>query len=314
MRNILVLIIRRPGNKLNKFIDQASIYLLAGMIFIVSGTARNANAMVQPVTKDSVNFKSGHLEVNGIKMYYEMYGEGNPLVLLHGGGSTIQSTWGRIIPMLSKDHKVIAMDLQNHGRSGHRKEPETFPQDARDVVELLRQLNISKADFFGFSNGGETCIQIAIDHPGIINKLILCSAPYKISGFQPGFFEMMNQVSFDQMPDKLKEEFLKVNNDSALLMHMFESDANRMKNFKGWTDEQVQSIQAPTLLINGDKDVLTPEHAVEMHRMIKNSSLAVLPGVHGECIGEVTTLRNDGKDSIYIIPMIESFLARRSGD
>src|SRR6202046_1422559 len=94
--------------------------------------------------------KHGYSQVNGIKMYYEIYGQGKPLVLIHGGGSTIETTFGRVIPILAQKYKVIAMDLQAHGRTGDRDAPESFEQDADDVAALLKNLNISKAAFFGF--------------------------------------------------------------------------------------------------------------------------------------------------------------------
>src|SRR4051812_31666728 len=97
---------------------------------------------------------SGFFHVNGIEMYYEIYGEGEPLVLIHGGGSSIHVTFGKIIPELAKHRKVIGLDLQAHGRSTDRGTPSSFEQDADDVAACLRQANISKADFFGFSNGG----------------------------------------------------------------------------------------------------------------------------------------------------------------
>jgi pimeloyl-ACP methyl ester carboxylesterase len=116
---------------------------------------------------------NGYSEVNGIKMYYEIYGQGKPLVLIHGGGLTIETTFGRVIPMLAKKYKVIAMDLQAHGRTSDRAAPESFEQDADDVVTLLKNLNIPKTYFFGFSNGGTTAVQIAIRHPEIVDKIIL---------------------------------------------------------------------------------------------------------------------------------------------
>lgn len=251
-------------------------------------------------------FESGHAPVNGINMYYEIHGAGYPLVLIHGGGSTISSTFGRILPELAKKHKVIAMELQNHGRTDTRDVPETFEQDAEDVLALLNILHIQQADFFGFSNGGQTALQIAIHHPEVIRKLIIGSAPYKRAGFIPGFFEGMPHASLDNMPPQLKEDFLAVNPDTAKLEIMFRRDKDRMIHFKGWTDEEVESVQKPTLLISGNADVLTPEHAIEMHRRIRNSELAILPGGHGAYIGEVTTLT--GKDSCCALPIIESFL------
>src|SRR5512133_2523636 len=95
---------------------------------------------------DSLTFKSGYSEVNGLKMYYEIYGEGKPLVLIHGGGSTIQTTFGRIIPLLAKQRKLIAVELQAHGRTSDRDSEVSFEQDADDVAALLKNLNILKAD------------------------------------------------------------------------------------------------------------------------------------------------------------------------
>src|SRR4051812_24827286 len=115
-------------------------------------TDNNLINKTQPAM-DSITVKSGYSDVNGINMYYEVYGHGQPLVLLHGGGSTIQTSFAKIIPQLSNHYQVIAVVLQNHGRSGFRGVPQTFEQDADDVATLLKNLTIEKADFFGFSNG-----------------------------------------------------------------------------------------------------------------------------------------------------------------
>src|SRR5689334_10570383 len=133
--------------------------------------------------------QNGHYAtVNGLKMYYEIHGKGMPLVLLHGGGSTIESNYGRVLPELAKTHQVIAVELQAHGHTLDIDRPLSFEQDADDVAALLKQLHIEKADIMGFSNGGTTCLQIAIRHPELVNKMVLASATYKRDGMQPGFF------------------------------------------------------------------------------------------------------------------------------
>jgi pimeloyl-ACP methyl ester carboxylesterase len=257
-----------------------------------------------------MNFKSDYSDVNGLKMYYEIYGQGKPLVLIHGGGSTIQSSFGRIIPQLVGSYTVIAVELQNHGRSGFRSVPETFEQDADDVAALLNNIGISTASFFGFSNGGTTAMQINIRHPKIVNKLVLAAAAYKRDGFLPGFFDGMQQATLVSMPQELKEAFLKVNPDTAKLQIMFERDRDRMIAFEDWSDEQVKSITAPTLLINGDADVVTPEHTLEMFRLIPNCHLAIIPGEHGKYIGEITTLSNGNGDIDFVVSVIQEFLDR----
>ena len=261
---------------------------------------------------DNLAFKSGYSEVNGLKMYYEIYGEGKPLVLIHGGGSTIQTTFGRVIPMLAKQRKLIAVELQAHGRTSDRDSEVSFQQDADDVAALLKNLNILKADFLGFSNGGTTALQIAIRHPELVDKIIAASALCKRNGVPSQFWDFMKQARLENMPEQLKEAYKKVAPDTSGLQVMHDKDAKRMVDFKDIHDEKIKSIKAPTLILIGDKDVITLEHAIEMHRLIDNSELAIIPGGHGEYIGEVTTLKADYKECDFVaVQMIESFLDKK---
>ncbi len=253
--------------------------------------------------------KTGHASVNNLEMYYEIYGQGEPLVLIHGGGSTIQSSFGRIIPQLSGHFTVIAVELQNHGRSGFRSVPETFEQDADDVAALLHGMGMIKASFFGFSNGASTAMQIGIRHPGIVLKLVVASGAYKRDGFVPGFFDGMQKATLANMPPALKEAFLQVNPDSTKLKTMFEKDRERMVGFKDWTDSQLRSITAPTLIINGDADVVTPKHALEMATLIKNSRLLILPATHGSYIGTIETPAPDSAMIGLTVEVIQHFLS-----
>ncbi|MBI1306955.1 MAG: alpha/beta fold hydrolase [Bacteroidetes bacterium] len=254
------------------------------------------------------DFHNDFSEVNGLKMYYEMYGIGKPLVLIHGGGSTIQSTFEKVIPLFAKNRKVIAVELQAHGRTNDRNADLSFEQDADDVATLLKNLNIDKADFLGFSNGGTTTLQIAIRHPEITDKIVLGSALSKRSGVPDWFWDFMENAHLDNMPKPLKTAYMAVATDPNGLQIMHDRDAKRMVNFKDIPDNIIKTINAPALIIIGDKDVITIEHAVEMHRLIANSELAVIPGGHGEYIGEITTLKPETKESEFVVPMIEKFL------
>ena len=158
-------------------------------------------------SNDTLSMKSGHAEVNGISMYYEMYGSGQPLVLIHGGGSTIQTSFGRIIPLLATHRQVIGVELQAHGRTSDRDGALSFEQDADDVAALLKSLNIAHADIFGFSNGANTALQIAIRHPQLCGKIIAGSPLLKKDGAFPQFWEFMKQATFDQMPQAYKDAF-----------------------------------------------------------------------------------------------------------
>lgn len=261
-------------------------------------------------TKEKTTSKNGYAVVNGIKMYYEIYGEGKPLVLLHGGGSTIQSTFGRAIPLLASHRQLICIELQAHGRTGDREAALSFEQDADDVAALLKTLNIEKADVFGFSNGGNTALQLAIRHPELCNKIIAGSILLKRDGTFPQFWEFMKKGTFEQMPVQYKEAFMKVNPDSVRLRVMYQKCADRMNGFKDFPDEQIKSIKSPVLLINGNEDVALPEHVVAMSRLIPDCKIAIVPGGHGEYFGEITTLKADYKDGDFIIPIIEKFLDR----
>ncbi|HET9432662.1 MAG TPA: alpha/beta hydrolase, partial [Chitinophagaceae bacterium] len=157
-----------------------------------------------------VKFDSAYASVNGLNMYYEIHGEGTPLVLIHGGGSTIQTSFSKILPLLARHYKVIAVELQAHGHTGDRDSAESFEQDADDVAGLLGHLKINKARFLGFSNGGNTAMQIAIRHPALVNKLVVISSFYKRDGMIPGFFEGMEKATLENMPGLLKTYYLQI--------------------------------------------------------------------------------------------------------
>ncbi len=249
-----------------------------------------------------------YASVNNLKMYYEIHGNGYPLVLLHGGGSTIESTYGRILPELSTFYKVIAVELQAHGHTQDIDRPLSFEQDADDVAGLLEQLGIHKADFMGFSNGGTTCLQIAIRHPELVNKLVLASAAFKRDGMQAGLWDGLKQASLANMPRPLKDAYLKANPDTAGLRKMFDRDVARMLSFKDIPVEKIKNIQAPALIINGDRDVIRNEHALELFNALPHARLAILPGEHGAYIGEITTQKNGSKIPVLVTEMIVEFL------
>lgn len=272
---------------------QLIIYLLVITSLLPScHNKTNTTTMDMNTTGDSTAFfKTGYSDVNGLKMYYEIHGEGKPIVLIHGGGSTIQTNFEKIIPLLAKERQVIAVELQAHGRTSDRNKDLSFEQDADDVATLLKNLHIGKADFLGFSNGGTTTLQIAIRHAELVNKMILASPLAKRNGVPDWFWGFMENASLDNMPEQLKTGYKKVAADTNGLQVMHDRDVQRMLYFKDIPDEQIKNIKVPALIIIGDKDVITPEHAIELHRQIANSALAIIPDRHGDYIGEITTIR-----------------------
>lgn len=252
---------------------------------------------------------SGYASINGIKMYYEIHGQGDPLVLIHGGGSTIQTTFGQVLPYFARKRKVIAVELQAHGRTSDRNAPESFEQDADDVAALVKYLKIEPADFFGFSNGGSTTMQIAIRHPEIVRKIIVGSAFYKREGIPPQFWESIGKATLNDMPKQLRDGYLAVNPDSSGLLNMFNKDRDRMVGYKDWNADMLRSIKAPVFVIANDHDVATLEHTVEMFRLFPHARLSIIPGFHGAYIGEVTTGMEKSKVPELTAAMIEEFLS-----
>ena len=248
-----------------------------------------------------------YANVNGLKMYYEIHGKGFPLVLIHGGGSTIETTFGRVLPALAKTHLVIAVELQAHGHTADIDRPLSFEQDADDIAELLKQLNINKADIFGFSNGASTTLEIAIRHPQLVNKIIVASTMYKKDGAYPWFWEMMKNPTFEGMPQPYKDAYLKINPDKEALYTMYKRDVARMQSFKDISEEDIKNIKAPALIIAGNKDVVRTEHSVEMYREMQQAQLVILPGGHGDYIGELATVK-PGNTDYPALSIIETFL------
>jgi pimeloyl-ACP methyl ester carboxylesterase len=281
-------------NLLNHFIKTTAFILIA----------------MTTVNKTQGQETGRYANVNGIKMYYEIHGSGQPLVLIHGGGSTITTSFGKILPMLSKTHQVIAVELQAHGHTTDRDAPVSFEQDADDVAELIKQLNVTGADILGFSNGGNTAMQIAIRHPERVRKLVLASAFYKREGMYSWLWEGMKHARLEDMPRIYQEVYLSIpGNTQAGLQNMHDKDAKRMQTFKDWESDVIKSIQAPALVIIGDQDVVRPEHAVEMYRLLPHGRLSIFPDNHGSYMGEIMSPNADSKVPELFVAMLNEYLA-----
>jgi len=249
-----------------------------------------------------------YAQVNGLNLYYELHGNGMPLVLLHGGGSTIETSYGRILPQLAATRMVIAIELQAHGHTQDIDRPLSFEQDADDVAALLGQLQIERADIMGFSNGGTTSLQIAIRHPRLVNKLVLASTTYRRDGLQAGFFDGFGGATLEMMPQPYKEAYLKANPDPKGLQAMFDRDVARMVAFRDIPDPAIRGIGAASLVINADQEVVTVEHALALSRLLPNARLAILPGGHGEYLGDICF--PDAQLPMLVTGMISAFLNR----
>lgn len=251
-----------------------------------------------------------YAEVNGIRMYYELHGSpgGVPLVLLHGGGSTIDVTFGRVLPRFARHRLVIAVEEQGHGRTSDRDQPVRFHTSADDVAALLRHLEVDTADLFGFSSGASVALQVAVRHPALVRKLVFASAMTKKAGAYPELWEFMERATFANMPQPLKDAFLRVNPDTQQLRVMHDKDAERMRSFTDVPDSDLVSLRAATLVVIGDRDIVRPAHAVELTRLIPGARLLVLPGGHGEYLGEAVVTQRETRYPELTVGLVEEFL------
>ena len=229
-----------------------------------------------------------YASVNGLEMYYEIHGTGEPLVLLHGAYMTIDAM-GEVVPSLAKTRRVIAVELQGHGRTADIDRALSYEQMADDTAALLRHIGIEEADIFGYSMGGGIALQVTIRHPEVVRKLVLASVYYNNDGVYPEMLETIETITpeaFTGTPWREEYDRIAPNPEDfpTLVAKLKELDLT----FVGWPPEDIQAIEAPALVIIGDSDVVRPEHTVEMFRLmggvagdlagLPSSRLAVLPG------------------------------------
>lgn len=252
---------------------------------------------------------SGYAPVNGLRIYYEIHGASRgdrpPLMLLHGGGDTIQTSFGRILPLLAQERQVIAFEQQGYGHTADIAErPFGFEQSADDTAALLDYLQVRQADLFGFSNGATIALQVAIRHPRVVRRLVFASGLFRRSGAYGWLWEAMAHAQLESMPMELQEAYLQAAPNPENLRSFHDKAAQRMRAFEDIPDEAIRAIAAPTLVVVGDSDVVRPEHAVELFRLLPRASVAVLPGTdHMSLMGRTGLL----------VPMVEEFLGSEIG-
>lgn len=244
------------------------------------------------------------VEVNGMQMYYEVSGEGDPLIVLHGAYMNIQ-TMGEIIPRLAKTHRVYALEFQGHGRTNDIDRPITYQNLADDVARFMDAVGIEKADVFGYSMGGTAGLQLAIRHPERVDQLVAASVAYDIQGMQPDYIEFLPQLAPEMfVGTPFEEEWRVLAPDPEGYRAVVEKLIALEFEPMAWADE-VAAIETPVLIIAGDADTATLEHTVALFRLLGGgvmgdmgkplpaSRLAVLPATsHTAVIGQADLLHS----------------------
>ena len=263
-----------------------------------------------PASESTKPAESGYADVNGLKLYYEVYGKGKPIVLLHGSYMNIPMNWGHAIPLLAKSRQVIVAEMQGHGRT--RDVPREFSYEAMadDVSGLLGHLKIERADVLGYSMGGGIAFQAAIRHPERVRRLVILSGAYSHDGWWPDAeksLATMNAEAFKGTP--IEEEYRRFGNDPAHFPAFVKKVISVDLKPYDWSKE-ARAIQAPMFIVLGDVDGIRYEHALELFRAkgggkmgdihgLPKSRLAILPG---------TTHVGMMQRWSWLVPMINDFL------
>lgn len=221
--------------------------------------------------------QTGYAPVNGVQMYYEIHGEGEPLLLLHGALATI-GLWGPILETLAENRQVIAVEFQGHGHTADIDRPLTYEHLVEDTAALMRHLGIAHADVVGYSMGGITALGLAISYPDLVRTLAVAGANYNNDGLFPeslAVIESLTPEMFAGSPPEVAYRDVAPNPDGfpALLEKIVAIETT----FAGWREGDLQTIVAPALIVNGDSDV-RPEHAVALFRLLGG-------GVSGDIVG-----------------------------
>ena len=224
--------------------------------------------------------KSGYAPVNGLNVYYEIYGEGQPLVLLHGSFMTIGTNWGHLIPELSKSRKVIAIEFQGHGHTNDSDRDYSFENFADDVAGVLKHLKVDSTDIVGYSLGAGVGLQVAIRHPQLVRRLVHLSAPFKWKGWSEetrSIFPIITAQFFEGTP--VKTEYDKYAPDTKHFSTMVSKLVKMINTDYDFTNK-ISAIKQPILVILGDSDGIVTEHAAEMFKLMgggKNGDMAGIP-------------------------------------
>lgn len=239
------------------------LLVLVAAAFAVSAhtTTAEGQAMRIPESK-------GYAKVNGVELYYEVHGDGPPLIMLHGG-VTPSEMFGAPLTEMAKAHKVFALHARGHGLSKDSSRPWSFEVFADDVAALMGHLGIKKASVMGYSSGALVALQTAIRHPQLVDKLIVISTAFRSDGLYPEVLEAFAQmpsaapmIAADVSKSPLASLYPSVNWET-----MFRKTGELANRSHDWS-ASVADIKAPTLLMFADADMMRPEHIVEFYKLL----------------------------------------------
>ena len=214
--------------------------------------------------------RSGHIEANGLDYYYAIYGEGEPLLLLHGGLGAIEM-FGPVLSILAEDREVIGVDLHGHGRTALGDRPIRYVDMADDLAVILDELGFERVDVMGYSMGGGVALRLAIQHPEHVRRLAVVSAGFAQDGMHPELLPMQAQVGAD-MADAMRgtpmhTTYMELAPRPEDFPRLLDRMGELMRTPFDWS-EDVKALEMPVMLVYGDSDMLRPEHIVEFYKLL----------------------------------------------
>ncbi len=235
------------------------------------------------------------LSVHGRRLYFEEYGEGRrPLVLLHGGLSTIRGSFDKQLPAFAKNHHVIAIEQTGHGHSSDADIPFSYRQMADDTVVVLRRLKVRKADIVGWSDGGILALLIASRHPELVHRLVISGANIRLVGLSPAEVKAIRESSPEQLAEGIAPgAYGKVSPDGrdhwpVVVKKVWTMWLTRVVMDKA----DLAAIKAPVLVVSGDNDIIPLEHTMEIFRSLPKAQLLILPGTGHHTFDEAADMFN----------------------
>ena len=244
-----------------------TLLIVAAVFLAGCNNATNDEAVA---TRDTA--VGARVQVNGMRMYYEVSGTGEPLIVLHGAYMNIP-TMGAIIPRLAETHKVYALEFQGHGRTTDINRPITYPNFADDVAAFMDSVGLTKADVFGYSVGAEVALQLGIRHPQKVNKIVAASGAYDIRGWQPEYTAVIPQMTVEMMVGMpFAEDYRKLAPNPDGFPELARKLIALEKEPMAW-EQDVRALKMPVLIITGDADVMTLEHSVALFRLLGGGSM-----------------------------------------
>ena len=212
------------------------------------------------------------VSVNGVKLYYATFGEGAPVILLHGGAGH-GDHWANQVPALAEKFKVIVVDSRGHGRSTRDDKPLSYRLMADDVLALMDELEIDQAALIGWSDGGAVALDVALRHPERVSKLVAYGTNYNLTGMRSG-----GGATFSAYFARCAADYAKLSPTPKGYSGLLQALRPMWRTQPNYTDQEIAGIKVPTLVLDGDHDeIIRQEHVKEMARLISGAKLVLIP-------------------------------------